>query len=69
MVLGDEGELSLRVMHFVLYLVWGVLGSGLEKTYLSMRYSLSPRKESILNFRGSFYSFSLNLLRGSDCSW
>jgi hypothetical protein len=33
------------------------------KTYLSIRYYFSPRKESTLNLRGSFYFLDVSLLR------
>lgn len=50
---------------FVAYLIFcmrqKLLDYGLEKTYLSIRYSLSPRNESNRNFKGSVYCCSLNL--------
>ena len=45
--------LPVFLVELIVYLRWNVLGGYLEKTYLSMRYSLRPNIDSNLNLIGS----------------
>ncbi len=61
---GVEGKITIFWVNLIIWMTDGLLGSDLKKTYLSMRYSLSPRKESTLNLSGSDSLLYLNLFLG-----
>lgn len=50
--LGSNVQFASLVVYCVLFVILDLLGSLREKTYLSIRYSLRPRKDSIRNLTG-----------------